>query len=372
VPNPGAQSSLREQWLKTLCCRLTAMVADLKLRQLVQREPSGPNGPFLSLHRSLQLSILHMLSQQPKTRLRILRQALNLIRKQLPPPSTTQGFEHSMFAKYKIYVPQLISLHTHSLWPEPRIELDFDFAKITIDIGTYLWRAGQFNECDSMLKTAEEILIRTKLPDDHVLFSDIDDILGVICDRSGALYRDEGLRRRLRAVAIREKVFATIPPDQVTLQDKIRLYNAHANLACTHIHNENFDEADRLMEECLKQYLTWGTEDDLPFEYSKYYHHSGVAILAKGRVKEALIRVGKSVELQERDPSPLKLLGIAYKCRHAIILYYAGEVDKSIAMLEECIARFKLAAGNTNTQTLDTYLLLAGILMQKGEIIQAK
>lgn len=351
---------------------LTAIIADLNMRQLVKRKPGGPSGPYLSIHRSLQLSILHGLSRNPAMRSRVFGRALGLVRKQLPPPSATQGFEHDMFAKYNVYVPQLISLHSHSLWPEPGIALGLDSAKVIIDVGTYMWRTGHFNECRNMLETAESTLIQEGLPEDDVLFSDIDDVLGVIRDRSGALYRKDALRRRLRAVDIREKIFAAIPPARVTLQDKIRLYNAHANLACTHIHNENFDEAGRIMEGCLKQYQSWGTEDEFPFEYSKYYHHSSFAIMAQGRIQEALARVARSVELQERDPSPLNILGVAYKCRHGILLYHAGEVERAIAVLEECIAVYKTALGNANAQTLDMYCFLAGILMQRGENIKAR
>jgi len=155
-----------------------------------------------------------------------------------------------------------------------------------------------------MLRTAETILVHEGLPEDHVLFNDIDDILGVICDHSGALCRSEALRRRLRAVKIRSKIFASTPPAKTTLQDKLNLYNAHANLACTYNHDENFDEANRIMEDCLEQYRSWGTEDELPFEYSKYYHHSAIAVMAQGRVRwGGRLPCWRSVLLRINGPS---------------------------------------------------------------------
>ena len=82
------------------------------MRQLVKREPTGSSGPYLSIHRSLQLSILHGLSLSPELRLQIFHQALSLIRKQLPPPSVTRGFQHDMFEKYKVYPPPGYTRHT--------------------------------------------------------------------------------------------------------------------------------------------------------------------------------------------------------------------------------------------------------------------
>ncbi|KAK0615224.1 P-loop containing nucleoside triphosphate hydrolase protein [Bombardia bombarda] len=139
---------------------LATMIQDLNLRQLVKRESTGQ----LSLHRSLQLSILNLLSNNYMLRLQVFNQALSLIRKQLPPPSATQGFRADLFAKYKTYVPQIVSLYMHSLWLQPPITHSLDFAKVMIDVGTYMWRTGQFKECEKMLTTAEDILEKEGLP----------------------------------------------------------------------------------------------------------------------------------------------------------------------------------------------------------------
>lgn len=347
------------------------MIRDLSLRQLVKREASGPGGARLSIHRSLQLSILHSLSCKPEKRLQIFQQALSLIRGQLPPPSNIQAWRADLFESYAIYVPQLISLHAHSLWPEPKINLSLDLANVMIDIGTYMWRTGQYKQTEDMLDTAERILEREGLPEEHVLYSDIDDILGVICDRGGALYRQDAFRRRLRALSIREKAFAVIPPGEVTLDDKIRLYNAHANLACTYIQDENFDEANKIMDRCLEQYKSWGTEDEIPGEYSKYYHHAAFGIMMRGNVQEAINMLTRSLELQAHRGGKLQPMYIAYKCRLGIVLYHAGNIPESLRVLEECVSAFKTTVGDTNAQTLDTCCFMAGILLQTGEIEKA-
>lgn len=61
----------------------------------------------------------------------------------------------------------------------------------------------------------------------------------------------------------------------------IRLENPHANLACTYIQGENFEEAAKLMGLCLEQYKSWGTEEELPEEYMKYYHHYSFGLMAQ-------------------------------------------------------------------------------------------
>ncbi|KAK0615223.1 hypothetical protein B0T17DRAFT_381315 [Bombardia bombarda] len=121
------------------------------------------------------------------------------------------------------------------------------------------------------------------------------------------------------------------------------------------------------MEMCLKEYQSWGTEKEMPSQYSKYNHHTSFGLMAEGRVAEALGRVAKGVELQLLHAGEAGIMHIAYKCRHGLLLYHAGQVERALAVLDECIAAYKTALGDSNAQTLDTYCFAAGILLERGK-----
>lgn len=306
-------------------------------------------------------------------RAKVFEQTLGIIKQQLPEASPNQGFVAGLFDRYKIYVPQLASLRFRSLWPEPRLKLTLDFAKVLIDIGTYMWRNGLYKDCDECMRTAEGILDDSGLDPSDVLYSDIDDIVGVICDRGGCSLREEGFRRRFRAVKIREAFFATIPPEKVTLIDKIRLYNPHANLACTYLQDENFEEAEKLMELCYTNYKSWATEDERPEQYAKYYHHTSFGLLVRGEVEKALRHSRKALEMQiQFHGDPLNSMYIAYKSRTGLILYHAGQIDEALKVLGEVLTAFRQTLGESNPQSLDTQCFMAGILIEQNKLTEAR
>lgn len=342
------------------------MVKDLSSRQLVKKDLLKGGQPQLSLHRSLQLSVLNDLSSNTELRIQTFWQALRLIRQQLPKPSPIQAFEATIYEKYRVFVPQLTSLHRHSLWPEPRITLPIEFARVMIEIGGYMWRNGRYKECEAGVSAAEQMLKDAGLDESDVLYSDIDDALGPTSDFAGAALRSNAFFHRRRSVRIREAMFASIPEDQRTQVDKIRCYNAYADLACTHIMSEEFEAADDLMEICRQQYESWATEEELPGQWAKWYHHSCFAEFVKGNVNEALKRVERGRELQYKQGGRHGIW-LFYSFDRAVLLYHSGNRSEALQALAECLASRRELIGDSNPQTLDCYSFIADVLIEHGD-----
>ena len=57
--------------------------------------------------------------------------------------------------------------------------------QVSIDTGVYLWQKGLLAESKAAHETAEQILESVQLDKMHPLFSDIDDVLGILDDYTG-------------------------------------------------------------------------------------------------------------------------------------------------------------------------------------------
>ncbi|KAF7676169.1 hypothetical protein GT037_005674 [Alternaria burnsii] len=277
---------------------------DLGRRQLFKRFDS-PDGVQYSVHRSLQKNILHGFQQDkdPDKRRRIFEEVFAMINQQLPPASRLQQNESDIWPVYHKFVPQVVSVMTNSRWPDPPLELNLKFAKMLSNVGTYLWHTGQFRDCEIAMEEAETALLKQddqfkNSPEFEELISDIYLVTGIVADCVGVSKRKESLQHREELLRLRNNELDRIPVDQRTTDDEIRWGNAKGDLACAYFQRDRYAEAKVLMEELLVYYRKWGTENQYPFEYSKYYHHSAFILMTEGQPRQALDYVRKSLNLE--------------------------------------------------------------------------
>ena len=331
------------------------MTRDLSLRQLIKREESS-DGHFLSVHRSLQLCILDGLSSLESTRKTVFHRAFALIYPQLPSPSKIEISEPKMFHRYAKYVPQVISLRTHSLWPQPPLKLSLDFARVLANIGISMWNVGLLKDGMAALETAESILKDLNHDQDDPLMSDIDVPLGIIYDFVGVSRWKEAFLRRKRALDIRTRAHDAIPKNDRTISDEIRLFNVEADMGCALLQQERFGEAMTKFENCLMQYKSWEpVEEKLPFEYSKYYNHSAFVLASHGRYAEAITLSRRACDLLQMysgSDSPLVLL---YRFVLGNHLFHAAQFPESLKINEEVLQARRRICGETNPYTQESY-----------------
>lgn len=202
-----------------------------------------------------------------------------------PQASRLAQNEKKIWPEFTRYVPQVLALRRNSLWPEPPIDFDIEFAKMLSNIGCFLWHTGQIRECDLAMKTADEIIKKQptsvgESAECKALISDINLVTGRLADCIGVSRCGVSLEDRQVLLTLREEELASISPKKVTVEDQIQWGNPKGDLACAYLQRGQFEKTCEIMEELLIYYKKWGPEDEYPFEYSMYYHHLGHVLMA--------------------------------------------------------------------------------------------
>jgi len=237
------------------------------------------------------------MSSEPAKRWKAIQDTLDLLRLKLPDVPQTDNPEPELWAEFAKYVPQVISVRAHCLWPDPPLELPEEFAHILSDMATFMWHAGLMAQGYEALETAEHILDDHNETAKNPLRGNIHEHIGIIASFYGVSQREECMKRRYEAIKARRVWFDTIPKDKVTRDDEIRLWNVESDLAFGMMQEESFDEAEKQIEKCLDQYKKWGTVEEIPFEYLKYHHIISYVRMYQNRSDEAIADCKTAVEL---------------------------------------------------------------------------
>ena len=178
---------------------------------------------------------------------------------------------------FRKYIPQVISLQRHSLWPKPPVQLGLDVARMLCDVGTYLWHTGQNHECDEVLTTAENIIngqpkvIKESAESEDILGS-IYNTTGILCDIVGVSKRHDSLRVRLACANLRGKAYSALEPSQRTMDENIRNQAPLCDIGCAYMQRSQYEAAAEIFE------------DMMLVELSKVVHRSRVPV----RVRKVL------------------------------------------------------------------------------------
>ena len=320
----------------------------------------------------MQWSVILNLSKDFAARKRAFEQTFELVRYCLPEVSSTDQPEPNAWAHFEKYVPQILNLRSHCLWPEPPVELPIGFAQVLSDMATYMWHAGLFKDGEEALETAEHILDDNNVGREHPLRGRIHEHLGIIASFSGVSERDAVVERRILALEARTASHDTIPAGRLTRDDNIRRYNVESDLAFGYLQYEYFDEAEEKMEMCLNKYKSWGSEEEIPFEYLKYNHIISYVKMAQGKPVEAVQHAKKGAALGELCAGlmhPMTWL-VRFTLSHHLFLAQAKE-ECEAEIRSVLSARAKIC-GEFNRFTLEACAFCASVLAERGKHEEAE
>jgi tetratricopeptide (TPR) repeat protein len=262
------------------------MRAQLSQRKLITVETrSGEE--IWSIHRSLQAKVLQDLNQDYQKRAKVYTQAFLLIRKRFPLPSPIQVPEPSKWPAFRRYLPHVLSLRKIFTGNILEITPSIELARLFSDSGIGLWEQGMTNEGLDLLKSAEAILDRLECSED-LLRANIHVIISLLLQDSGLAQLAECKTRISLALEIREKYCERTPPELYGKNDEILLYNARSDYACVLLQYNEFQRAEPIFASCFEKYKTWGQPEEIPYEYSKYYHHMAFCLMYRKRFVEAI------------------------------------------------------------------------------------
>lgn len=344
----------------------------LQLRQLIGIHDEEGSA-YISIHRTVQWNVLYIISRDKDNRWEAFNHAFTLIKEGTPTVSPLQIPEPEHWPAFQKYVPQILQLRMHCIWPEPPVELPINFAKILSDMGIYMWQVGILTDGSAALHTAIDILDNHKVSRMDPLRGDIAAILKTLTRWVGVSQIERCIQHGKEELIIRKAEYEGLKMDEkLTRTDEIRRYNAENDYALVLLELEDFETVESMIEECFKQYQLWGTEDEIPFEYHKYFDEIAFVRMSQGKVKEALGHCHHAMNLIQKFVGE-EQLGISGLLTHlALLTYHSGDVRGALDFNEKALKLRKEHRGDYNHYTLDSYALSGAFMMLCGDYEKAE
>lgn len=280
--------------------------------------------------------------------------------------------EPEKWPQFQKYVPQVLNLRTHCLWPEPPVELPVGFAEVLSDLATYMWHAGLASDGHDALGTAIKIMDDEDVENDDPRRGDVYAKLGILISYNGVSDRREALELRMKAWDVRHKEFSAKAPNEVTRNDEIRLFNVKCDLAWTYLHEGRDAEAEPIMNECLIKYKQWDTEENIPFEYAKYFTLMSVIRMTEGREDIAVDFAKRGADLITKAAGAEHPVTQNWRFILGVVVFHTGAVAKSLEINEEILRIRKKVIGEFNHFTLESYSTCAALLLRLDRPQNAK
>lgn len=349
---------------------------ELHSRQLIRRDTMGGKSS-ISIHRAVQQSVLLDLRLDLEKRKKCFQQTFAMVRDMLPETDPKAVPEAHVWPAYDQHGRQILQLQTHSVWPDPPIQLPKDFAQILADMGQYMWFAGKFPDGVNVLRSAEAILDDNKAKWNDDLRAHVYGLLGIITSFEGASKRKESMEHRKAAYSAREHshIGRKAPKDR-TRDEDIMVWNMYSDLAFGHIQEENFEHTEHIMERCLGQYQEWEPDELLiPFEYSKYYQLISFCHMANERPDKALETIERCYELIQKAAGEKHPMRQLIKFCRAMLLWHRNKPgDRQLALQthKAVLQERKKLLGEFSHFTLESYSTCGKLCLDSGEVEQAK
>jgi len=184
----------------------------------------------------------------------------------------------------------------------------------------------------------------------------------------GYAQRALAARRLEQAWEIRKAMYEQNPV--VGGNEDVLSQNA-ANDFCICLMNQyRFAEAKHMLRGCRDRYRLWGTKDENPFEYSKFYGNYTVVLLWEGRFEEAIDSCHKCLTLTERFGGKksqyyrrLFLLGCIY--------LQVGDMQKALDTHLDALRQRMALQGVYHENTIMSMYAVGAIFHYLGDVASA-
>lgn len=351
---------------------MSRCIVSIANRNLVSRETSS-KGPFLSIHRALQLSLLHKLDDNPGARQSTFDHAIKLVRRVFPRQSEVQAPCSSNWEVKERFLPHVLSLQSvfeqdfeHSLHGTEEAAILFS------DVGHYLWERVINPQAMKSLELAKRILVTC--PDtDGLELSKVCNILGdLYCQERGELGRHAGLKLLIEALMLRKKHVETSQAE-LTTSEYLLLANAWNDIACSLFDHGSYTEARQYLEKSLLIKKERGIPEntEAAFSYAENYKNLATVCIYEKDFKNGIQLAAQAVELIELDSSDHRSISL-FQFHYANSLFYNGQIAESLKRHEKIRDQRLKLFGLAGVPTLNSYFTCSWLNFAIGRILEAE
>ncbi|RFU30827.1 hypothetical protein B7463_g5472, partial [Scytalidium lignicola] len=353
-------------------------IVSLGERQLVKRDTVSGT-PVLSIHRALQLNLLHKLDQEPELRQKVFNEALYYVRRVFPRPSAIQAPSNDKWQASEVYLPQVLSLQAvFESSAAPPIKCCMSFAGLLSDAGNYLWEQALYSQAFETLQIAERIC-ETCEDLDMMEQSKIITLAACVTLDIGISGRPHCIPRFERTLALRQQCLERNPKSFST-EDLILLANAWNDVAATLLDHERYDQAEPFFQRSLsiKRELKLPEDGSAHFNYAINFRGIAFVRVFQNRVAEAIDFASKGKELIECNHGPLRTPNPAavqrFRYDYANVLSYNGQkgVRQALELHEKVLVERIKLFGSDAVHTLNSYYATADMHFQLRHFDQAE
>jgi len=343
--------------------RFQDMIRTLRSRQLVDRvDVSGK--PCLTMHRSLQRTILHQLDTDFEKFQDTFNMAYILIRKVFPRQSPVHNPQHDLWGvceQYRSHVMNLRAVYVRSF---QRPSTSMEFAEILSDAAYYFWERNIYGDGLRASDTAEEICekfpsqFKNKRANVHTIASAVRWNRG-ISERRGCL------RRFLKSLSLRHQ-FLNEPGDSNVEIEDISLYaNAWNDVGCSLLDYECYEDAVPYFDLSIALKLKLG-DNTACLESLK---NKALALTGQGRFAEAIELIPDEASLPQEvtEPAFVHIFQV-FQFTWACIYLNAGYLEKAHEKLVNVLGCRRNLYGESGRSTLDAYYMLAIVKEKMGDL----
>lgn len=345
------------------------MTAQLSERKLITIETRSGEEVW-SIQRSLQAKILQDLNRDPQRRELAYTRAFLLIRKRFPLPSPIQVPEPSKWPICRRYLPHVLSLRKIVTGSNIDITPSLKLAQLFSDGGIGFWERGMTNEGLDLLKSAESILEHHDCSED-LLRANIHVIISLLIQDSCFTHLAECESRIRTALKIREEYYDNTLPKSYTKNDEILLYNARSDYGCVLLQYNNFRKAEPIFALCFEKYKTWGSPEEIPYEYAKYYHHMAFCLMYQKKFSEA-IDLAKQALRWVTVATGTSAAHDRWKFALACIVLQSGDLTTALELHNEILESRKKQHGETASLTLQSWYAVGAVQAYLGDLDNAE
>ena len=373
IPEEVFEKAIKRKLLTWLKSRhdLVERIRELRQRQLIRRDTSKAQ-PFLTIHRTVQWNVLLRISEDFKKRQSIFRLAFALVKDVLPEANPLTVPEPEKWPAYEKHGRQILALRTRCLWPEPSVELCEDFGQVLADMGTFMWHAGKFTEAMTALETAEQIIDQNETEASNPLRANVYSILGIISSFEGVRQRARSMEYRHKAISARGKSLGEIPPAKRSREQEMLIWNVESDLAYGLVQEEDFSGARKIMERCLEQYKKWDSEDEIPYEYSKYHQIISCCLVAEQQPEAAVEAITKCVSLMTKTAGVKHSMTQLMWFITGILTWHTGLRQKALEIHLRVLEARKEILGEFSQFTLESYSTCGRLYVEAGHYEEAR